>query len=81
MSGSEVLRVTGRKDRYGEVESWVCNECRFVKKEVTDWKIEGPRNIERHSVMSQNNYNVLKQLKVDVTMQKEIAEKSHQDQK
>ncbi|MDQ3052174.1 MAG: 2Fe-2S iron-sulfur cluster-binding protein [Bacteroidota bacterium] len=81
MSGSEVLRVTGRKDRYGEVESWVCNECRFERKEISDWKVEGPRNIERHSVMSQNNYTILKQLKIDVSIQKEIAEKAHQDQK
>lgn len=80
LSGNEVLRVTGRKDRYGELESWICNECRFDKKEVSDWKIEGPRNIERHSVIAQNHYTSLRQLKIDVSMQKELAEKAHQQQ-
>jgi NADH-quinone oxidoreductase subunit G len=56
MKGNEILRVTGRKDRYGELEEFICNECRFDKKEKGDWIIEGPRNIERHSVISQNHY-------------------------
>lgn len=81
MSGNEVLRVTGRKDTYGELESWICNECRFDKKEVSDWKIEGPRKIDRHSVISQNHYQSLRQLKIDVSKQKNIAEKAHQDNK
>jgi len=78
LSGNEVLRVTGRKDRYGELESWICNDCRFDKKDITDWKIEGPRNIERQSVISQNHYTSLKQLKIDVSKQKELAENAHQ---
>jgi NADH-quinone oxidoreductase subunit G len=62
MFGNEIYRVTGRKDQYGEVEEFICNECRFEKKEVSDWTIEGPRKIERHSVISQNHYeNVEKQ--------------------
>jgi NADH-quinone oxidoreductase subunit G len=81
MSNNEVLRVTGRKDTYGELESWICNECRFDKKEVSDWKIEGPRKIDRHSVISQNHYESLRQLKIDVSKQKNIAEKAHQDNK
>ncbi|MEY4868471.1 MAG: hypothetical protein RIT36_1370, partial [Bacteroidota bacterium] len=40
--GEEVLRVTARKDQWGEVEEWICNECRFEKKKTTDWTIEGP---------------------------------------
>jgi len=59
MKGEEVLRVTGRKDQYGELEEFICNDCRFVYKETKDWIIEGPRKIERHSVISQNHYEKL----------------------
>jgi len=79
MSGNEVLRVTGRKDRYGELESFICNDCRYDKKEASDWTVEGPRNIERQSVISQNHYTSLKQLKIDVSKQKELAEKAHRE--
>ena len=54
--GNEVFRVTARKDEWGEVEDWICNECRFDKKQTTDWVIEGPREISRHSVISQGHY-------------------------
>lgn len=54
--GDEILRVTGRKDKYGELEDFICNDCRFEHKENSDWVIEGPRKIERHSVISQNHY-------------------------
>ena len=30
--------------------------CRFDKKEVSDWVIEGPRRFEKDSVINQNNY-------------------------
>lgn len=30
--GAEVLRVTARKDAFGEVEEFICNTCRFEKK-------------------------------------------------
>jgi len=56
MKGDELLRVTGRKDKYGEVEEFICNDCRFDHNEKNDWMIEGPRTIERHSVISQNHY-------------------------
>jgi NADH-quinone oxidoreductase subunit G len=56
MFGDEVYRITGRKDEYGELEEYICNECRFDKKAVTDWTTEGPRKIDRHSVISQNHY-------------------------
>jgi NADH-quinone oxidoreductase subunit G len=79
MSGNEVLRVTGRKDRYGELESFICNDCRYDKKSPSDWTIEGPRNIERQSVISQNHYMSLRQLKIDVSKQKELAEKAHRE--
>ncbi len=58
LKGPEVFRVTGRKDTYGEVIDWICNECRFDKKQTSDWVIEGPSNIERTSVISQNHYTL-----------------------
>jgi len=54
--GEDVLRVTGRKDQWGEVEEFICNECRFEKKKASDWTIEGPAPVDRHSVISQNHY-------------------------
>ena len=60
--GDEVLRVTARKDPWGEVQSydgkpgWICNTCRFDKKKLSDWVIEGPTKISRHSVISANHY-------------------------
>ncbi len=56
MRGDDVLRVTARKDQWGEVEEWICNECRFEKKQVGDWVIEGPTGVDRHSVISQGHY-------------------------
>ncbi len=57
--GDEILRTTARKDEWGEVEDFICNECRFEKKNTSDWTIEGPANIDRHSVISQNHYQQL----------------------
>ncbi|MGH2552362.1 MAG: 2Fe-2S iron-sulfur cluster-binding protein, partial [Chitinophagaceae bacterium] len=69
--GDEVLRVTARKDEWGEVQSyearpddpvgrgkpgWICNDCRFHKKKTSDWVIEGLTNVSRHSVITQNKY-------------------------
>lgn len=56
MRGDDVLRVTARKDQFGEVEDWICNECRFEKKKVTDWVIEGPTQLNRHSVINAGHY-------------------------
>ncbi len=62
MFGNEIMRVTARKDQYGEVEDqdgktgWICNDCRFEKKDISKWNIIGPRKINRHSVISQGNY-------------------------
>ena len=58
--GEEVLRVTARKDQWGEVEDWICNECRFEKKQSADWTIEGPTHVSRHSVISQGHYEQMK---------------------
>jgi NADH-quinone oxidoreductase subunit G len=56
--GSDVLRVTARKNEYGEVVDFICNECRFEKKEMADWVIDGPRHIPRASVISANHYEL-----------------------
>lgn len=58
MKGDSVARVSARKDRYGEVIDWICNDCRFEHKEVHHWNVEGPTNIERHSVIAQNHYTL-----------------------
>lgn len=74
MHGNEVYRVTGRKDHYGEVKEFICNECRFEKKNANDWTVEGPRHIERNSVISQNHYELLNKLKLQISQQKKLAQ-------
>ena len=54
MQGKDVLRITGRKDQFGEVENFICNTCRFDTKNASDWTIEGPRHIAKDSVIGQN---------------------------
>lgn len=62
MFGGEIYRVTARKDKFGEIEEidgktgWLCNDCRFEHKEAKDWKIVGPRVVNRQSVISQGKY-------------------------
>lgn len=63
LRGDEVYRVTARKDQWGEVKNstkgtpgWICNECRFEKKNTSDWVIEGPSIVNRHSVISAGHY-------------------------
>lgn len=58
--GDDVLRVTARKDQWGEVEEFICNTCRFDTKKTSDWVIEGPAHIHHHSVISVNHYETLK---------------------
>jgi NADH-quinone oxidoreductase subunit G len=69
--GDEVLRVSARKDHYGEGKEYICNECRYDHKNMADWTIEGPRHIERSSVISQNHYEKvdLQKLKLEVERQ------------
>lgn len=57
--GDDVIRVTARKDVYGEVEDFICNTCRFDKKNTSDWEIDGPRQISNRSVISANHYEQL----------------------
>lgn len=75
LKADEVLRVTGRKDNWGEVQDWICNECRFEKKHVNDWVIEGPTHIDRHSVISANHYENLSSLKLDIGKQQKQLNK------
>ena len=63
MRGEEVFRVTARKDEWGEIKEasdgktgWICNTCRFEKKDAKDWVIEHPTHVARHSVISANHY-------------------------
>jgi NADH-quinone oxidoreductase subunit G len=77
LKGDEVLRVTARKDKWGEVNEWICNDCRFEKKHISDWTIEKPTHIDRHSVISQNHYENLAQLKLDIgKQQKQLSSKN-----
>jgi len=62
MKGDEVVRVTARRDAYGEVEDWICDDCRFERKDKSDWTFEAPRAIARPSVIGQNHYTELRQL-------------------
>lgn len=58
MFGNEIYRVTARKDKWGEVEEFICNECRYDHKNVADWTIEGPAAISHQSVISANHYTL-----------------------
>lgn len=54
--GTEVLRVTARKDEFGEVEEFICNTCRFDKKHTDDWILEEPTPVDKDSVIGANHY-------------------------
>ena len=72
MKGDDVLRVSARKDQYGEVKEYICNECRFEHKNVHDWAVEGPRHIEHNSVISQNHYERTDLLKLKQEINRQI---------
>ena len=67
LRGEEVFRVTARKNEWGEIEKsnktqktgWICDTCRFDKKNTADWAIEGLAEINRHSVIGQGKYSNL----------------------
>ena len=54
--GNEVFRVTARKDEFNEVKDWICNTCRFDKKDLNDWTLEKPSEISKDSVVRQGHY-------------------------
>lgn len=70
--GDEVLRVSARKDIYGEVKEYICNECRFEHKKMSDWTVEGPRHIEHSSVISQNHYEKMNLLMLKKEIDRQI---------
>lgn len=74
--GEEVLRVTARKNAWNEVEEggFICNTCRFERKNTSDWIIEGPRKIDHKSVIAANHY-VKGTIQPD--FQKKLAEESY----
>jgi NADH-quinone oxidoreductase subunit G len=72
MRGEEIYRVTGRKDQFGELEEFICNECRFEKKEKADWNIESPRTVKRASVISQNHYERFKRPSVILPLEEKM---------
>ena len=69
LKGEEVVRVTARKDQWDEVEEFICNSCRYDHKKTSDWVIDGPTHIARNSVISQNHYEHLNELKVQIMKQ------------
>lgn len=55
--GADVLRVTGRKDAYDEVDEFICNTCRFDTKNTADWILDTPTPISDTSVIDANHYH------------------------
>lgn len=81
MKGEDIIRVTARKNQWGEVEDWICNTCRFETKETKSWTIEGPRHIDRHSVISLNHYQAPKDelIMIENESAKEISSNDKED--
>lgn len=78
--GEEVLRVTGRKDQWGEIEEFICNTCRFDKKKTSDWVVEKPASISHQSVISANHYEVFTkptEFKINIVKTLPIEEKTN----
>ncbi|UTA66273.1 MULTISPECIES: 2Fe-2S iron-sulfur cluster-binding protein [Emticicia] len=79
--GDEVIRVTARKNEWGEVKEFICNTCRFERKQTSQWTIEGPTKVARASVISANKYgaNLVKKpdfaLKLAESQYKKIDDK------
>ncbi len=70
--GEEVLRVSARKDQYGEVKEFICNECRYDHKNLESWVVEGPRHIDSDSVISQNHYERADLVKLNQEIKRQI---------
>lgn len=62
--GKEVLRVTGRKDEYNEVQDFICNTCRFDKKKTSDWVLDEPTKVDKESVITANHYTMFEPIPV-----------------
>lgn len=75
--GPEVIRVTARKDEFGEVEEFICNTCRYDKKETIDWVLDEPTPISDQSVIASNHYtrfNPPAVIQVDPVLQEQNLE-------
>jgi NADH-quinone oxidoreductase subunit G len=70
--GEEVLRVSARTDQYNEVKEFICNDCRFEHKNLSDWTVEGPRHIDRHSVIAQNHYEHVDLIRLKKEIERQI---------
>ncbi len=79
--GEEVLRVTARKDKYGEVEEFICNACRFETKKTSDWVIEEPMHLAHTSVINSNHYDFipLPVVKINPVLQEANKEQFERD--
>ncbi len=87
MFGNEIYRVSARKDENNEVETqadgsvgWICNDCRFESKDLNKWTIEGPRKMQKWSVINQNNYTA-KLDKVDIEADSRLSLGRQEDRK
>ncbi|NDV69882.1 2Fe-2S iron-sulfur cluster-binding protein [Dysgonomonas sp. 25] len=78
MFGDHIQRVSARKNEWGEVDEFICNECRFEKKELSDWTIEKPREFGKQSVLNVNNYTKPTE-KVQLNMGELVEEGRPQD--
>lgn len=58
LKGNEVLRVTARKTKTGDVAGFICNTCRYDTKNLSQWEVEGPAPVASDSVISQNHYTL-----------------------
>ncbi|HMX89204.1 MAG: (2Fe-2S)-binding protein [Saprospiraceae bacterium] len=56
IKNNDVIRVTARKNKFGEVEKFICNDCRYDHKNLEDWVIGEAAEIERDSVIRANKY-------------------------
>lgn len=58
LKGDDIIRITARKNQFSEVVEYICNECRFDRKAITDWTVEGSRDMGDESVISTNKYDL-----------------------
>ncbi len=56
IKNNDVIRVTARKNKFGEVEKFICNNCRFEHKNLNDWIVEEAREMDKDSVITANKY-------------------------
>lgn len=59
VKNNDVIRVTARKNKFGEVIDFICNDCRFENKKMDAWTIGGVYEMDNDSVVTANKYKVL----------------------